>query len=100
MLPQIPGSRVAGICLEDVFRVVKNGIKMAGTVVCVTAHEYGTIWTIARYRELGDEYKDAHHWRRSFSQGVRAKVVMLYVTVTVVKKCTLNSKVHHPANKV
>ena len=59
--------------LEDIFWVVKNGIKMTGMPAYGPTHEDETIWAIAifldrsrnlsvaEYKELKDRYKNKHH---------------------------------------
>ena len=71
--PRFPEEELHEYALEDIFWVVKNGIKMTGMPAYGPTHEDETIWAIAifldrsrnlseaEYRELKDRYKDKHH---------------------------------------
>ena len=71
--PRFPEEELHEYALEDIFWVVKNGIKMTGMPAYGPTHEDKTIWAIAifldrsrnlseaEYRELKDRYKDKHH---------------------------------------
>lgn len=71
--PRFPEEELHEYALEDIFWVVKNGIKMTGMPAYGPTHEDETIWAIAifldrsrnlseaEYKELKDRYKDKHH---------------------------------------